>query len=318
MSSLINRSMLQEEPELARILDKFASEIDKAVDFGSGVFDWCADAIAEQSKGGKVTAESLTAESLLMMFRHALQLLDSISILVKYSAIDPCEVQLRAVLETFLNVAYLLQEDTYKRAAAFRVWSIHKKIKFLSKLDQNTEQGKQFRSKIRKDRILKKTDLPNLDSLNEEREKQEKRLTRPHFRNAEAEYQRLRNLGKRNPAWYSFYDGPQSLEELANKVDLAGMYELGYRKWSGRTHGTDIFSVFNLGGETWIEILRSPRDAQLMTSSTLLFALELYRRFIKHFTPSRSLEYKQWYLREMRDFYNRVSSDEQIIKFRES
>src|SRR5690349_8409285 len=84
-------------PAEIELLSKFSILIDEFINFGTHVLKW----ELETAKGGD---ENIPIS---MMFRHLLELGDSISILVKNSSIDPCKLQLRGILEALLGLEYI-------------------------------------------------------------------------------------------------------------------------------------------------------------------------------------------------------------------
>jgi hypothetical protein len=193
---ILQRGIRDDHPELASILDRFADLLDEVVNFGTHLFSWCNYAV--KGKTDEIAP-------LMLSLRHALELLDAVSILIRQSSIEPCKVLLRALLEVILGVKYMLQADTDRRALSFMVWNIHHRYKVLEKLDKNLPQGSEFARKTG-------LDLPNDPDLLGRRQALASVLNKPLFREAEAEYQRIRAAGKKNPSWYSFFGGPSSIE----------------------------------------------------------------------------------------------------------
>ncbi len=216
---------------VTEVLNKFSVGIEQTVYFGTHVMKWCVN--ATKGAGEEVVP-------LLFSFRHALELLDSISILVRKSSIDPSKILLRAKLEVLLGTKYILQQDAIRRAMGFMVWHIHKKLKRYQRLDPETQQGKELRKKIEQDFLIKDMKITKPEQLDEMIANIEELLNEPANIEVEAEYQRFRRKSKSNPDWYSLFGGPSSIEQLAARVKMLGIYESLYRDFSGPTHGTDI------------------------------------------------------------------------------
>lgn len=119
----------------------------------------------------------------------------------------------------------------------------------------------------------------------------------------------------RSPKWYSLYDGPRNLEELAHKVGCPGLYSVFYRTWSGATHGTDILVGKLRGGDekTHVLALRNPGDAQFVTSLAMTLTLHFFRLHIETLVPNHTQDLQEWYLGEIRGFHKVVASAERII-----
>ena len=87
-------------------MSRFSALLDEIVNYGSHVSRWCL----EKKKEGDENAVSI------LMFRNILELIHSISILIKTSCADPCNILLRSLFESFLNLNYLLKQISNKEA----------------------------------------------------------------------------------------------------------------------------------------------------------------------------------------------------------
>jgi len=296
-------------PELEPVLKEFSAKIKETVYFGSHVFKWAM----EKKTGGD---ENIP---LSLSFRHILELIDSISCLVKESYIDPCKIILRAILESVLGIEYILEGETQKRSMDFMVWYVHQRLKSYKQLDPSTNLAKEFEKSIESDKWVGKMKIPEFPQLKKAIANLEKLLQKPEYAESEAEYTRLRKLertkGKiRN--WYSFHNGPKNLKELADYVGLSGIYVFLYRTWSGYVHGTDIIAgriSRRQNGRAEIWAIRSPKDAEWVTFFTLTFAIITIFKYVDHFNPEKKNEVALWYVNEIRDFYHEVSR-RQIIE----
>jgi hypothetical protein len=282
--------------ELRRVLEALSGAIRETACFGTHVMKWCAQA----ATGGD---EEIP---LLLSLRRALEILDCISALVKMSMIDPCNVLLRSLLEVLLNTLYILQTDTKRRAMSFMNCYFHDRLRTNRKLDPTTKEGMQFKSQIRKDRLVGKMSVAKVPGLRKMIANAQAALRRPEYVETEAEYQRVRFEAKRAPMWYSLFGGPPNVEQLAQRLDLPGVYGILYRGWSSTVHGTDIIDrKISKGGTGGLEIsqIRLPTDAQLVAQLALSLSLEFYRALVAHYVPGRQQELREWYMRELRPFY---------------
>jgi len=285
-----------ENTELLNILNKFSGIIEEVVNFGSRVFKLCFEAATGKDENIPI----------FLSFRHIFELADSISLLIKQSCIDPCKIYLRAIFESLLSIEYILEENTKQRAMNFLVYYYHQELKFYRRWDPDDQVCREFRAKLKEDKVLKEwkiTDLPNVkDGL----ETRKKILELPHYAESEKEYQSLRKRGIKNPNWYSLHDGPKYLYKLAEHLKRQGFYEILYRQWSMAVHGTDIIrgkvSADELG-KAQIWQIRSPKAAQEITQHTINFALTTIRIFVKYFAPEKLKEVSKWYENEIRDYY---------------
>lgn len=80
------------DPRIKDLLNHFSVLISECVNFGSNIFTW--------KKYSKIDAEVIAPP---MLFRHFLDLTDSISILIKEGCADPSKLLLRGLLETYFS-----------------------------------------------------------------------------------------------------------------------------------------------------------------------------------------------------------------------
>mgnify|MGYP005853213195 CR=1 FL=1 len=302
----VPRHLKEKEPEVFKLLAKFSEIIEEAVNFGSLVFKWC-----NESLEGKANKEV----PLILLFRHILELLDAVSILIKESSAEPCKLQLRSMFEALLSINYILDDKKDERAYAFLVCHAFKKIKTYRKLDPTTQHGRQFKG-ILKDSVLGDLDLSDLFDLPKMVEQQEELFEKEGFREAYKELERLRRNGRKNPNWFEFYDGPSDLEQIAIELNKRDYYEILYRHWSDYVHASDIITG-NLGKTekgTYLTSIRQPFEAQTITSIAITMALEAFRKMIKHYVPLQITHYKIWYMENMQKYYKKLSSQERIIR----
>jgi hypothetical protein len=279
-------------------LGKFSTLIEETVDFASQVFKWCMEKI--DGKDEKVP--------ILMSFRHIFELVDAISILIKYSCADPCKILLRAIFESTLNIEYILEKDSERRGMDFMVCFYHDELKFYRRWDPNDQMCKEFREKIRKDKVLKKWKLPEFPEIKNEIAKRKEIFKLPTYQESEEEFQRTKKKLKKlkmKPKWYTLHDGPTNIEKLAEHLERPGFYQILYRHWSPVVHGTDLIrgkiSLDESG--VYIHQIRLPTNAQDVTKFTLSFALMNINNFVDFFVPEKKEVAVKWYKDEIKDLY---------------
>lgn len=278
------------DSEEIELLSKFSFLIEEFANFGTHVLKWDLE----------ITRTGDEHIPIPMMFRHLLELGDSISILVKHSCIDPCKLQLRGMLETMLGIEYLLEKDTLNRAMGFMVWHHHKTLKTYKRFNPNDQVNKDLQKKIKADKIyVEGLPLGSFPNLEDHIKNLESLLSSPTYILAETEYQTLKKQNN-NPPWYQLFGGPRSIEQLANYLNRQTFYEFLYRYLSGPTHGTDIFEgkLFSSKNSN-IDIvqLRFAKDAQIIVQYTLSFLLLTYQAFIEKRIPAHKTDLSNWYLK---------------------
>lgn len=129
-------------------------------------------------------------------------------------------------------------------------------------------------------------------------------LTKPEYQLINAEYETTKKR-KKNASWYTLFNGPDNLEQLAMTQRLEGLYEVLYRTWSKTTHGTDIIQgklSKNSRGQVEIIQIRLPDEAQFIALNCFNLALLTFDKFIDRRLPEKSQEFKLWYA-TIRSYY---------------
>src|ERR1035437_3777337 len=123
------------EENISPIVDKFTAVIEETVNFGSHILIWDIHPITPGEENVPPT----------MLYRHFLDIIDSISILVKQGTGDTPKILIRAALEVKLYLEYLFEKDTIDRSMAFIVADTLNQIKVVKKLHRETMEGKDLR-----------------------------------------------------------------------------------------------------------------------------------------------------------------------------
>lgn len=299
-------------PEINTILKYFSDSIDEVVNYGTHLLKWIADS----------TGQGDYKLPTMMFFRSLLEKADSISILVRHSSIDPSKAILRSLFETHLSIAYLNEKYCEDRSMAFLVWNSKNIISANRAFIKGNQEFKELKSRIEKDsNYLTIEDLENLPSAKPIIDNQISLLNKPEYNRVEKEYERTKKLIN-NPSWYSLFNGPRNIEQLAKDLNMSTFYPILYRPWSGSVHGTDIINGKIVKSENSIETdgkvgadiiqLRLPTDAQQVSAYTLVFLFMTYNKLIEEIIPSKKQDYLSWYLLT-RSITSKITNKEQLI-----
>ena len=241
------------------------------------------------------------------MYRNIFELIDSISVLIKNSCAEPCNILLRSLFESFLNYNYLFEKDFKSRGMDFLVWYRHKEIDTLRRFDPRDELYSQYEKLKARDIIIK--DIPSraIPDIADRIDNLKKIFKLPSYKDSCEEYERIKAAkGKPPKHWYSMRKGPNDLYQLAYRLGFPAQYEILYRSWSGLVHGTDIlkdkFSIEGPGVVSFSQ-LRLPSDAPSVALLTITFGLSAIRTLTNHYMPERAKENAEWFLKEIRNSY---------------
>jgi hypothetical protein len=291
--------MAVSDEKVINILRQLSNGVQECVNFGTYVLKWCNESQALKED---------CAIPVLLLFRHSLELLDSISILIAQGLADPCKILLRCLFESIMSIEYILQRDSERRAIAFLVWHLKDKRKWYLKTTPGSQEYDYLVQVFQKDQFVKT--VPQIN-VTEAIENVDNLLGKPRYYEAAKEYDRLRCAEKRVPNWYHLFGGPKSVRGLADHLSHPAFYEILYRGWSGPTHGTDVISQKILkGGQGFISIvqIRFPTYAQTATSLAISFSCSLFRTMIDFYKPDYKSKVDEWYLKEIRDLEKWLAS----------
>jgi hypothetical protein len=297
-----------DNPDLKRILEHLSSLIEEVVNRSSHIFRWGIDSI----KGGD---ENMPA---FLMFRHIFELIDSISVLIRSSAVEPCNILLRSLFESYLNFEYLFEKDFKSRGMDFVVWYRHNEIKNLRRYDPKDEMYAQYEKLKARDKISKEIPAGPVPSVVERMDSIKKIFELPSYKGSVEEYQRLKaaSKGKAPKHWYSMHDGPKDVCQLADRLDFPAQYETLYRSWSELVHGTDILKdkiTLEAPGVVSFSSLRMPSEAPNAAIMAIALGLAAIRIFTEHYIPERAKKNADWYHSEIDDPYKKMMDIKIIV-----
>jgi len=280
-----------ESKEFQDLIDLVSSTLDELVSFGTQVVHWAAN----NPKFKKPDVDV----PLVLLSRHILELVDSISILVKKSSIDPCKILLRAALETMLYIRFITAERCEERCKAYLVsYMKNKKNEYLKyKFDSKIHEA--FKKKIENDHFINEGLNPftkELDQLVDAKIKNlDEWISRPIFSDTIIEFNRLKKKYNRKPPWYLLYDGAENIEKLASMFKFQYLYEAVYRNWSDFVHASDVITGrIAAGGEgkSAFYQIRMGNSIIEIAMFSLNIVLSSYRNLIEFIVPEMIPNYR--------------------------
>ncbi len=281
-----------EEESLKNILNIYSDAIDEFVNMGTNIIAW-----ALHKKDGKDHDLILS-----LILRRFVELADSISILVRSSSIEPAKIILRSLFEMSFYIEYILKNDTERKITIFSLnedWE--EKAALRSILDRfKSELGEEDKKKI-KERINKIGCI--LDSQ--------------EYKEIMDEYKKVKKKIKRSPKWYSLFNGPKNIAEIAKYINRENIYIIFYKFFSKTTHGTDVIKgKFNLNDKNIPSIyqIRIPEDAKFIASWTLRLLSLIYIKFTEKVIPQKREKLTLWYEKEGKSYKDSVEQSNITVK----
>lgn len=234
--------------------------------------------------------------------RWALELISAIEQQIRTGWADAAAVTVRSLFESVPAMQFMLRDESKRarRAFAYTHCSLHEVRGFLLERTPGTKEEGRLAAAYRDDNdgdamlvgLGPERVAADLRFINE-------RLARDGMRECELERERMRIKNPKRPffpKWYSYFDGPGTLNQLAVETGNAGKYHTMYSHWSRAVHGTDTVAgtISVSDGNAKLRKLRTPSDLDTPRVFTISFALDLYEAVMWILPASEEERYRSW------------------------
>lgn len=228
-------------------------------------------------------AGDLTAEIVLLILRHIMEMADAVHILLLQSATRPAQVQLRSMFEGMLYLEFILEADSDRRARAYMVGSRLHYLRFAKRLLKGSEARKQFLKEVETDPLVSDEMLATWISDSVEVEAAEAYLEGDELGDVYAAFPR------KKVHWYQALEGkPSDLRALAIHLNKGAQYIL-IDGWSRAVHPDTIPAQIDTSDDPNSRRVRTFRDGGDM-SNTATAAARILRlsveMVLKRFRPT--------------------------------
>lgn len=276
--------------EAKELIDISSSLLKEQVNHGTNALVRC-----QTSAKGAVDVDL----SVLAIYRHILEVTDGLEILTSHGCVIPALQLLRSAFEGYLSMEYILEENQYyeSRSLSWLVGYVHERLNIYKRLNPSTTKGIEAK-RVFEDDLVASSILPLVYPLSEKNQlaidNLESFLLKDHIKPINEEY-----MKQKNPKWYTLYDGPHNIRELAIHLHRGGMYEILYRYWSRSAHSQDLLTFISRtsNGEPTIGKIRNTKDLAEVVSLASTFLLSTTRLILKKFRPGEDLS--TWFKREI-------------------
>lgn len=231
----------------------------------------------------------IDALEILLLFRKITEHIDAIFVLMDHSLEKTAESICRNLLESLMFLKYIAKEKNFskERAAAYH-------YKYL--LNQK-DLANVFFNKQNED-IIKQW-IPDLDKKYLEQLKKgvDTAIKRKQFININIEWGiQQKKQKKKYIEWYSLYQGPRNLKELAELCDFQGEYLLLYRMFSYQVHSQNAFSqIESVGTLAGIKNIRIQESTSLIITFTRILAFYSSLIVSSFFELENEEDIKNWF-----------------------
>ena len=148
------------------------------VNYGTNVFGRC-EANTQHARVENIPGEGHLA--ILLLYLHIVEMIDAIEVMLAQSVAVPSLLQLRSTFEAFLQLEWILKDDTLRRVYAYLVYDIRNRLKIYQSSDSSSEEGKRYKAMITKDKWASSMPFPQVPDLDARIQNLEALLTEPHF-----------------------------------------------------------------------------------------------------------------------------------------
>jgi len=287
---------LLDRGDAAELVTKHFSEemqsLSHAVDYGTRLL---ARSIHSSPK------ETREFVALAVLFKHALSHLDGVHSLLAVGAVSASWLPLRALFEVTINLDWLLDFQSAKRARAFYVWNLRRQRRFLERAVPGTEAAlaliEETSALMKSDRL---SDPATQQQLTNRIAEITKHLADPVFKSLDDDFTRLSKGKSYDVSWYvpCFPLKPRpSLRTLASDVKRLAEYRFIYETGSEAMHSSRSDTAVLLGGGMGTHLpLRDLTDLGLVTSLALGQASRTFLTVIQHFRPGEEGDFRRNYI----------------------
>ena len=294
---------------LQRNLDILADGVDELVRYGARMHSLRADA------GRRDAVADLP---LNMLLRHIMEMLDATSALIRASSVEPATLQLRSALEAGIQALWLARDED-KWGMAYMAWFTYDRLHQYERYDRTSQRGKELMAKLKGTAFDNYSAVADVEQNAAAQQHFREMLALPMYAEGVAEYERTKRERGRVRNWFSLYDGPRSLEELADHVGLRLLYEVFYRQWSNYAHGGDVmrgkFSRTDTG--LLVHQLRMPFGVEQLYTHAVSIAFSVYRGLTEPTAAAIPNEWEQcqsWYRTRVMPLHLLVLNSPPFIK----
>ena len=243
--------------------------------------------------------------AVVMLYRHILDLGDSIATLFRFGSLSAISVLIRGLFESWLALEFVLEGNSLKKDRGLAYWAYYniKRLEVFTRYDPNTPPGKDFHKILDSCPELSDAKFGRKDHSNE-RIGLEAILTKDKFKPFYDKYKQLKRSKKKARNWYSLCSDIKDLRSLAKNLGKEAEYAIFYSQLSEVAHASDVISdrlEVSDKGKTYISPLRGGPDQNLKmwANTTSMFLLKSHNLIIEsYFPPDYAMRksYENWYM----------------------
>ena len=267
------------------------------VDYGSHLIPRCLAS----------SANRLTDVVLLpVLTKQAVGFLDAGQVLLDSGCVNPAALQLRALFEVSVYIAWILRRDTDRRARAYYVANLRRRLDWAKRVRPGTDEFRRLSRDYRSIRI--RNPLKGRQSeVAQEIADVERRLGKADFRQMNAAFSRRRGKRAYDPEWYAVLfpkNQKASLYTLAKQTDHRAQYRLIYEQGSEMMHSSRLDPHVRVEAKALrIRSLRELTDFGHIAQLLMGEAMSTYLLVLRHYRPNEADNFAKKYAESWRAAY---------------
>jgi hypothetical protein len=236
--------------------------------------------------------------AVLVLARHVMAQVDGVSVLVRQGCGECCGPLLRSAFEAFYGLKYIFQNESEveRRALCYLVAHYRKLLAKVAELDKATPEGAKLRTELTGEKAAALFDRDHPD-LAEHVATIKANLALSVVASIDHEWIRLKATNeykRKDPHWYSLFDGPKSFSELLKKkwLDQYAVYKILYEEWSRTVHAGDgLDRLLSDQRGFALRPIRHPAEVQPATRMAALVCELTTALLVKAYAPLRMAEF---------------------------
>jgi hypothetical protein len=251
---------------------------------------------------GKEVKDIIILGSLLKQF---VAMVDGAEILLSEGAQHAASLQIRALFEQHLYMAWMFKDDTDRRARLYYVWNLRKRRYWNNITISGTAENAKFAPHFAELRTSKILSLPP-----ETKKAQiETLLQSTPYASLNAEFDKLKGKKLHDVPWHLPFGGVSSIKKMADHLKFSKEYDISYDQLSGVAHSTAFFKQVAVKNEQiTFEPVRELVGVDTHFRSVAAYCLQTYRMVLGHYRHAEIEAFDRKYRDEWRSRFMGIKS----------
>lgn len=255
----------------------------------------------------QLSSKRLTDVVLLpVLTKQAVGFLDAGQVLLASGCVNTAALQLRALFEVSVYIAWIVRRETDRRARAYYVANLRRRLDWAKRGRPGTAEFRWFARDYRAIQI--RNPLKDHQSeVVEEIANVERRLAKADFRQMNRAFARRRGNRSHDPDWYAVLFPKKkrpSLYTLARQVDHRAQYRLIYEQGSEMMHSSRLDPHVRVEANVMrIRALRELTDFSHIAQLLMGEAMSTYLLVLRRYRPNEADNFAKKYAESWRAAY---------------